>query len=131
MSASDAFAPHPLHAPAAILGDGVVVTGEIHSNEPLTIVGKVDGSIYMPDHRLTITANGRVRAKVTAREIEVHGLLDGQAQAKEIMCIRKGAEITGDIHSPRIVIEDGAFIKGKVEIPRPHVSQAEASTTST
>jgi cytoskeletal protein CcmA (bactofilin family) len=119
MSASDASAPHPLHAPPAILGDGVVVTGEIHSHEPLTILGEVDGSIHMPDHRLTITANGRVRAKVTAREIEVHGLLDGQAQAKEIMCIRKGAEITGDIRSARLVIEDGAFIKGKVEIPKP------------
>ncbi len=115
MSTSDAFAPHPVHGPAAILGEDVVVTGEIHSREPLTIVGEVDGSIHMPDHRLTITANGRVRAKVTAREVEVHGLLDGQAQAKEIMCIRKGAKITGDIRSARLVIEDGAFIKGKVE----------------
>jgi cytoskeletal protein CcmA (bactofilin family) len=119
MSASDAFVPHPLHAPAAILGDGVVVTGEIHSNEPLTILGEVDGSIHMPDHRLTITANGRVRAKVTAREIEIHGSLNGQAQAKELMCIRKGAEITGDIHSPRIVVEDGAFVKGTVSVTKP------------
>ena len=94
------------------------MTGEIHSNEPLTVLGEVEGTIFMPDHRLTITANGQVRAKVTAREIEVHGLLDGQAEAKELMCIRKGAEITGAIHSPRMVIEDGAFLKGTVEIPK-------------
>ena len=124
MSASDAFAPHPLHAPAAILGDGVVVMGE-----PLTILGEVDGSIHMPDHRLTITASGQVRAKVMAREIEVHGLLDGQAEAKEIMCIRKGAEITGDIRSARMIIEDGAFIKATVDIPKPLGNQAQVPAT--
>jgi cytoskeletal protein CcmA (bactofilin family) len=121
------FTSDMVHAPA-ILGNGVLVKGEIHSGEPLTIVGEVDGSIHMPDHRLTITASGQVRAKVTAREIEVHGLLDGQAEAKEIMCIRKGAEITGDIQSARMVIEEGAFIKATVDIPKPQGNQAQAST---
>jgi cytoskeletal protein CcmA (bactofilin family) len=118
MSASHSFEPDTPHA-STILGYGVLIKGEIHSREPLTIIGGVDGTIDMPGHRLTITANGQVRATVRAREIEVHGSLDGQAQAKELMCIRKGAEITGYIHSARMVVEDGAFVKGKVEIPKP------------
>jgi cytoskeletal protein CcmA (bactofilin family) len=111
MSASQSFATFP-----AILGKGVLVTGEIHSNEPLIIEGEAEGSIHMPDHRLTIAANGRVCANVSAREIDVHGSLNGQAEAKEKTCIRNGAEFIGDIHSASIVIEDGAFIKGNVEL---------------
>jgi len=104
---------------AAILGHGVLIKGEIHSRQPLTILGGVDGTIDMPNDRLTITANGQVRAAVKARVIEIHGSLEGEADAKELLCIRKGAEIRGHIHSARMVIEDGAFVRGDVEIPTP------------
>ena len=111
MSASQSFA----HAPA-VLGNGVVVKGEIHSREPLVIEGEVEGSINMVGHRLTIAANGRVRANVAAREIEVHGWFAGQAEASELIRLGRGAEFVGDIRAGSIVIEDGAFIQGKVEL---------------
>jgi len=115
MSSSQSFPPEIPQGPA-ILGKGVVVRGEIHSREPLTIEGEVEGSINMPEHRLTIAADGRVRASVKAREIEVHGSLDGQADANEKMCIRNGAQFVGDIRSGSIVIEDGGYIKGNVDL---------------
>lgn len=111
MSAPNSFAPTP-----RVLGNGVVVKGEIHSREPLVIEGEVDGSIEMLGHRLTIAANGRVRANVTAREIEVHGRFDGQAEATDRIRLARGAEFVGDIYAGSIVIEDGAFIKGNVEL---------------
>jgi len=69
-------------------------------------------------HRLTIAANGRVRANVTARKIEVHGCFAGQAEATERIRLSRGAEFLGDIWAASIVIEEGAFIKGKVELSR-------------
>jgi len=92
------------------------VKGEIHSGEPLTIEGEIEGSINMPEHRLTIAANGKVRAKIRALEIEVQGLLDGQLEAKEKTYIRKGAQFIGDIHSGSLVVEDGGYIKGSVDL---------------
>ena len=92
--------------------------GEIHSGEPLTVEGEVEGSINMPGHRLTITGNAKVRANVKAREIEVHGAFDGQAEVKETTYIRNGAQFTGEIHSGSIVIEDGGYIKGSVDLSR-------------
>src|ERR1700739_2841198 len=102
----------------AILGKGVVVKGEIHSGEPLTIEGEVQGTINMPENRLTIAGSAKVRANVKAREIEVHGAFDGHAEVREKTCIRNGAQFTGDIHSGSIVIEDGGYIKGSVDLSR-------------
>ena len=103
---------------AAILGKGVLVKGQIYSGEPLTIEGEVEGSINMPEHRLTIAGNAKVLANVKAREIEVHGAFDGQAEVKETTYIRHGAQFTGDIHSGSIVIDDGGYIKGNVDLSR-------------
>ena len=111
---------------AAILGKGVVVKGEIHSGEPLTIEGEVEGSINMPEHRLTIAGNAKVRANIKAREIEVHGAFDGHAEVKEKTCIRNGAQFTGDIHSGSLVIEAGGYIKGSVDLSRKSNAAAKA-----
>ncbi len=103
---------------SSILGKGVVVKGEIHSGEPLTIEGEVQGSINIPEHRLTIAGSAKVRANVKAREIEIRGVFDGQAEVREKTYIRNGAQFTGDIHSGSIVIEDGGYIKGSVDLSR-------------
>ncbi len=70
----------------------------------------------MLGQRFTIAANGRVRASVAAREIEVRGCFIGQAEASELIRLGPGAEFVGDIWAARTVIEDGAFINGKVEL---------------
>jgi cytoskeletal protein CcmA (bactofilin family) len=102
----------------SMLGKSVVVKGEIHSHEALTIEGEVDGSIEMLEHRLTIAGNGKVRATVKAREIDVIGSMNGQAEALDKIHIRKGAEFVGDIQSASIVIEDGGYMKGNIDLSR-------------
>ena len=90
--------------------------GQIQSREDLIIEGEVEGTIEMIEHRLTIAANGDVRANVIAREIEVLGAIQGKAEAVDKVYIRKGAKFIGDIHSAGIVIEDGGYIKGNIDL---------------
>ncbi len=103
----------------AVLGREVTVTGEIQSREPLSIEGEVEGTIDVSGHRLTIAASGNVRANVKAKEIDVRGSLEGNIAEADIVYIRAGARFTGDLHSRSIVIEDGGFIRGKVDLSRP------------
>ena len=102
----------------AVLGKNVVIQGQIRSQEDLTIEGEVDGTIEMLGHRLTIAPDGKVRADVKVREIEVRGSIQGKIEAAEKVVIRKSAQLVGDIHSTGIVIEDGGYIKGSVELSR-------------
>ena len=100
----------------AVIGKGVVVKGQIHSREDLTIEGEVEGTIEMSGHRLTVDEQGHVRAGVKARIVEVHGSVEGQVDAVDKVYIRKGAKFVGDIHSGGIIIEDGGYIKGKIDL---------------
>ena len=110
------YSGHGTLAGQATVGKSVVVKGEIHSREALTIEGEVDGTIDMADQRLTIAIDGKVKANVKAREIDVIGSMNGQADATEKIHIRKGAQFVGEIRSAGIVIEDGGYIKGSVDL---------------
>lgn len=105
-------------AAPAVLGREVTITGEIRSQEPLIIEGEVEGTIDVAGHLLTIAANGNVRASVKATEIDIRGSLQGQVEGADKIYIRNGGRFVGDIHARGIVIEDGGFIRGKVDLSR-------------
>jgi cytoskeletal protein CcmA (bactofilin family) len=113
-----------------VLGRSVLVKGQILSREDLTIDGEVEGTIEMQEHRLTIGPNGKVRASVKAREIIVLGTLHGNVETGDRIDIRKEAKLVGDIKTARIVIEDGAYFKGNVDITRAEVPKPAAAAHS-
>lgn len=108
----------------AVLGKSVMVKGQIFSREDLTIDGEVEGTVELQENRLTVGPNGRVQATVKAREIVVLGTIHGNVEATEKIDIRKEAKLVGDIKTQRIVIEDGAYFKGSIDITKPDVSRA-------
>lgn len=123
----------PVDAPRtgnAVLGRSVVVKGQILSREDLTVDGEVEGTIEMQEHRLTVGPNGKVRASVKAREVIVLGTLTGNVETGDRIDIRKEAKLVGDIRTARIVIEDGAYFKGNVDIVRAEVPKNTAATHS-
>ncbi len=115
---------------AAVLGKSAIVKGQILSREDLTIDGEVEGTIEMQEHRLTIGPNGKVRASVKAREVIVLGTLHGNVETGDRLDIRKEAKLVGDIRTARIVIEDGAYFKGNVDIVRAEVPKSAASAST-
>ena len=109
----------------AILGPSVVVKGEIRSQEDLTIEGEVQGLVEAIGHRLTIGPNGNLQTNgVKAREVVVMGKMKGSVEATEKVYIRKDAQLVGDVQTAGIVIEDGAYFKGGIDIRKgPPVKQ--------
>ena len=102
----------------AVLGKSVIVKGQIYGREDLTIDGEVEGTVELQEHRLTIGPNGKVVATIKARELVVLGTVHGDIETREKIEIRKDAKLVGDIRTARIVIEDGAYFKGSVDITR-------------
>lgn len=113
-----------------MIGKGVLVKGQILSREDLYVDGEVEGSIEMQEHRLTVGPNGKVQAGVKARELTVLGTLQGNVDASDKIDIRKEAKLVGDIKTARIVIEDGAYFKGSIDIMRTEPAKAKAGTAS-
>jgi cytoskeletal protein CcmA (bactofilin family) len=103
---------------AAIIGKSVVLKGQIYGREDLTIDGEVEGTVELQEHRLTIGPNGKVVATIKAREIVVLGTVQGNIETRDKIDIRKEAKVVGDIRTARIVIEEGAYFKGSIDIVR-------------
>lgn len=122
-------------AGSATLGKNVTVKGQIFSREDLTIDGEVEGTVECHEHRLTIGPNGRVHAGLKAREIVIYGSIQGNVEATDKIDIKKEAKLVGDIKTSRIMIEDGAYFKGSIDIakaaaqPPQRPANAPANTT--
>src|SRR5579871_2664943 len=108
----------------AVIGKSVMIKGQIFSREDLTIDGEIDGSVELHEHRLTVGPNGKLQAGVKAREVVVLGTIHGNVEASDKIDIRKDAKLVGDIKTMRIVIEDGAYFKGSIDIVRPETKSA-------
>ncbi len=100
----------------AVIGKGMVIKGQIKSGEHMHIAGEIDGSLYLAGYDLTVTAESKVRADVTAREVDISGSIQGNLDATRKITVRKGGKLIGDLRTPGIVIEDGAYFKGNIEI---------------
>ncbi len=103
----------------AAIGKSVIIKGQILAREDLYLDGEMEGTVEVPEHRLTIGAHAKLQASIRAREVVVLGSVNGNVEALEKIDIRKDARLIGDIKTGGIVIEDGAFFKGSIDIVRP------------
>jgi cytoskeletal protein CcmA (bactofilin family) len=108
----------PRAVDVATIGKSVVVKGELSGSEDLYVDGSVEGSISLRGQSLTIGPNGQVRANLEARNVIVHGKVDGNITASDRVDLRKSASLTGDISTARVAIEDGAYFKGTIDIQK-------------
>lgn len=115
------MAPPAVHSVARV-GVSMKIQGEIFSAEELYVDGEIEGKLEL-EHRLTVGPNGKVTANVRAKELDVHGSIRGNVEALDKVTIRTGARIVGDVKTAGIVIEDGAFFKGGIDITHPEVNK--------
>lgn len=104
--------------PPASIGPSMVIKGDIRSKEELFVDGEVEGTIESL-HRVTIGPHGKIRASIKARELVVLGSIQGNVETAEKISIRKDGRLIGDIRTAGIVIDDGAYFKGSIDIVRP------------
>ncbi|MGH9776628.1 MAG: bactofilin family protein [Candidatus Acidiferrales bacterium] len=103
---------------SARLGPSLHVKGEITGNEDLHVDGSVEGLIQLEDRKLVVGASAKVTADVIAREVVVYGNVKGNLRARDRIEIKKDGSVVGDLTTARIMIEDGAYFKGSIEIDK-------------
>jgi cytoskeletal protein CcmA (bactofilin family) len=100
----------------ATIGRTLVIKGELSGSEALYIDGRIEGKISLPENRVTIGRNGVVQANITAREVVVMGKVSGNIECTDRVDIRSEGSVTGDVSTIRISVEDGAVLKGGIEV---------------
>ncbi len=105
----------PATACLTVIGETVTIRGRVSSQEDIVVNGEIVGDIEMPAHRLTIGMAGRVYGDVLAAESVALGTVEGNIDARQRFVIRASARMTGNIRTPSLTIEEGAFFKGESE----------------
>jgi cytoskeletal protein CcmA (bactofilin family) len=100
---------------AACISQGIRIKGEVTGSEDLFVDGLIDGKLNLTNGSLTIGPNGTVKADVNAREVIVRGRIEGKVTGRDKVQLWSTGQITGEVLTERLAIEEGAMLKGKVE----------------
>src|SRR5712691_642399 len=123
---------------AACISQGIKIKGEVTGSEDLFVDGMVEGKLSLTTNScLTIGPNGHVKADVLAREVIVRGKIEGKVTGRDKVQLWSTGQVTGEVQTDRLAIEDGALLRGRVEAgrqpnktPEIKASAATASATS-
>jgi cytoskeletal protein CcmA (bactofilin family) len=117
---------------STVIGRSVTIHGELSGKEDLYTDGIVEGTISLPESRLTVGPNARVVADIEANDVVIYGHVEGNIRAAGRIELRESGRLRGDIVAGRLSIEENASIKGKVELTeaRPSPAAQPAATTT-
>jgi cytoskeletal protein CcmA (bactofilin family) len=114
----------------ATIGRSLVIKGDVSGSESLFIDGRVEGSINFPENRVTVGRNGVVAANITANEVVIMGKVQGNVECSDRLDIRSEGLLAGDVITHRISVEEGAILKGGVEVRNPEKKDQKAHAHS-
>ena len=103
---------------SAEIGSSIFVKGEITAREDLVISGRVEGTIAVIGHTLTVNAGAEVIADIQARTIEVSGRVLGALSAEARIELSRTADVDGELTAPVLLVVDGATFQGTAETTR-------------
>ncbi len=104
---------------SSFIGETMRIQGTITSTEDLHLNGEIKGQVEAGTSRVTVGPGCKVEANVKAREVVVSGTVKGNVESTERVTLKSGANLVGDVKTSGIVIEDGAYFKGGIDITRP------------
>jgi len=101
---------------AATIGPSISVRGDVSGQEDLIVQGQVEGTIMLKENNVIVGKDGRVKANVHARTIEVEGQVEGDLHGEEQVVVRRSGNIRGNVVAPRVTLEDGCRFKGSIDM---------------
>ncbi len=108
------------------IGPSLHITGEITSQEDITIHGRVKGQIRMQEGALLLAPKAHVDADVHGARITIHGTLAGNVAATERIELTATADVNGTLTAGAIVLQEGALFNGLVDIDQRSSPKAKA-----
>lgn len=100
------------------MGQSLIIKGELTGGEDLTLDGRVEGKVSLPDHVLTVGPDATLDAEIVAKIVIILGTVRGNVSAKEKFELRAGGTMDGQLLAPKVAMAEGATFNGKIEMPK-------------
>jgi cytoskeletal protein CcmA (bactofilin family) len=98
-----------------IVTKAILIKGELHVREDLTVEGRIEGPVWCEAGAVTIASTAHVIGDIMARDITVFGSTAGQLLATDVVDVRAEATVTGRVVSKRFILNEGARFNGRAE----------------
>ncbi len=110
---------------SGFVGHGTTLTGETEFHAMLRVDGHLIGTVTSASGTLIIGTNGQVDANIMVAAAMVNGTVNGDIYASEKLQLGRTARVMGNIHSPRLVVEEGAILEGACNMLKARETQEE------
>ena len=101
---------------AATIGASITVRGDVSGDEDLVVQGLVEGTVTLRKNNVMVGKDGRIKANVHARVIDIEGTVEGDLHGDEQVVVRRSGNIHGNVVAPRVTLEDGCRFKGSIDM---------------
>jgi len=99
----------------AFIDQGSEFSGKLSFKDTVRIDGRFEGEISS-ENTLIVGETGSVTATIRSQVIVISGEVHGEISATGQVVLHKTARVDGNIHTARLVVEDGASFTGRVEM---------------
>ena len=100
----------------ANIGKSISVKGDVSGDEDTVIEGRVNGRVELKNHHLTVGPNGIVEGEISAKQVTVVGKVNGNISATERLELADSSQVSGDLISPRLLVQEGAQLNGNISM---------------
>jgi len=97
----------------SVIGPGLVVTGNVQTSEPFSVLGVLEGNLRC-GNAVEVGPSGRIRGDVQAQGVVVEGRVDGNIMVEDKLDLRVTGRVRGDIVAPRVAMVEGSFFRGRL-----------------
>lgn len=115
---------------SGFVGHGTTLTGETQFHAMLRVDGHLIGTVTSDSGTLIIGTNGQVDANITVAAAMINGTVNGDVYATEKLQLGRTARVMGNIHSPRLIVEEGAILEGSCSMLKARETQEEEAVAA-
>ncbi|MCY3775624.1 MAG: polymer-forming cytoskeletal protein [Candidatus Aminicenantes bacterium] len=105
-----------LNGDRSVIGSSITIRGEVSGSQDLVIKGCVEGQLSLTGGNLTVGKEGRIKADLQARVIQVDGFVDGLLRGEEQILLSETGRVRGKLIAPRVILKEGSNFKGTVDM---------------
>lgn len=105
-----------LNGGRSVIGSSITIRGELSGTQDVVIKGCIEGQISLTGCSITVGKEGRVKADLLARAIQVDGFVDGLVRGEEQILLSQTGRVRGKLIAPQVVLEEGCNFKGTVDM---------------
>lgn len=115
---------------SGFVGHGTTLTGETQFHAMLRVDGHLIGTVSSDSGTLIIGTNGQVDANIHVAAAMINGTVNGDIVATEKLQLGRTARVLGNIHSPRLIVEEGAILEGSCSMLKAREVQEEEAVAA-